>query len=339
MSNQVDIADYRSWFNSTRYVVQDSIDRMVTDDPIFQIFGEHTDGGKEDSINVTGRSNDGFAEVKTPGQKANKTAPVEPDQMNKNFFTVAEQQIVEWEAFLHDKYQLVEDTTRELVSKINATIALSLTHQLFNYADSSTVTLPGGLAYDLQSPDSVPFVDDSHTVPGKPGSTFDNDGGNIALSNDNVTALILQGQENEVSHKGTAQTFNPDMMFVGNVQPMIEKAMQITKSTQVESTANNAISIYSGGWLKIAVLNFAPYDNVGNRDTTSKKYRWSLAQSERLKGTLKYKWASKPVAIGKFMDQENFDSSYSAAARIGFGACRWQGYYMATSTTAPTSSA
>ena len=339
MSNQVDIADYRSWFNSTRYIVQDAIDRMVTDDPIFSIFGEVTDGGREDSINVTGRSNDGFAEVKTPGQKANKTAPVEADQMNKNFFTVAEQQLVEWEAFLHDKYQLVEDTTTELVSKINATIALALTHQLFNFADASTVTLPGGFSYDLTSPDSVPFVDDSHTVPGRPGETFDNDVGNVALSHDGLTTAILQGQENEVSHKGTAQTFNPDMLFVGNVQPMIDKALQITKSEKVESTQNNAVNIYSGGWLKVAVLNFAPYLATGNRDTTTKKYRWSIAQTDRLKGTLKHKWASKPVAVGKFMDQENFDSSYSAAGRIGFGACRWQGYYMATSTTAPTSSA
>jgi hypothetical protein len=200
------------------------------------------------------------------------------------------------------------------------------------------VTLPGGFSYDLTSPDNLAFVDDSHTVPGS-SSTFDNDGGNIALSNDNLTTLILQGQENEVSHNGTSITFNPDMLFVGNVQPMIEKALQITKSEKVESSANNAVNIYGGGWMKVAQLNFAPYTNVGNRDTTNKKYRWAIAQSDRLRGTLKHKWAARPVAVGKFMDQENFDSSYSVAGRIGFGACRWQGYYMATSTTAPTSSA
>lgn len=337
MSNTTDLVGYRSWFNSTRYIVQDKLKELVDTDPITTLFTERTDGGKEDSLNMTGRANDGFAEFTTPGQKANRTSPVEEDQLNKNFVSIKERQVVEWESFLHDKYQFVQDTAEELAKKVMNSFGLALTHQLFNFSDATAVTLPGGQSYDLQTPDGVALVSASHTTPAG-GTSITNVGGTGALSIDNLTANILVGQENMVTSNGTSMQYNPDMLIVGNTQPMVEKAKQITGSTLVESSANNAVNIYSGGTMKVVVLNYAPLLAAGGRDTTTKKYRWATADSSMLKKILHYKWASRPVAMPKFMDEENGDSAFLVMARFAFGANRWQGYVQNNSTTAPTSS-
>lgn len=331
------LAGYRSWFNSTRYAVMDKLDLAITDDPILGLFSEITDGGKEDSINMTGRANDGYAQVKSPGQKANLTAPIEEDQMLKNFFSIAERQNVEWEAYVHDKYSLVQDTSSEIIEKIFNTVYLALTHQIFNFNTATTVSLPGAYSYDLKTPDAVALVSASHTTPsGLTGLT--NIGGTGALSIPNLTANILVGQQNMKTSKGNSIPYNPDMLIVPNVQPMVEKAMQITGSRQVESSNNNAINVYAGGSMKVVVLKRAPFDELGQFDTT-KQYRWATADSSMLKKMLKYKWAARPMVAGKFMDQENGDSSYLAMARFGFGAARWQGFVQNNSTTAPTTSA
>jgi hypothetical protein len=315
----------------------DKLDLAIADDPILSLFSEITDGGKEDSINMTGRSNSGYAHVKTPGQKANLTAPVEEDQMLKNFFTIAERQNVEWEAYVHDKYSLVKDTSEELIEKVFNTIYLALTHQIFNFSTASTVTLPGAYSYDLKTPDAVAYISASHTTPS--GLTdLTNIGGTGNLSIQNLTTNIGVGQQNMKDSNGNTIAYTPDMLIVPNFQPMVEKGKQITGSTLVESSGNNAINVYSGGTMKLVVLKRAPFDEMGQFDTT-KQYRWSTADSKLLKKSLKYKWAARPTLVGRFMDQENFDSSYGVAARFGFGACRWQGIVQNNSTTAPTTSA
>lgn len=333
----LDTASYRSWFNSTRYLVQEKLDEFMANDPVAQLFTDRTDGSKEDSLNLTGRANDGFAQFTVEGQKASQTTPVQEDQLAKNFVSIKERQVVSWESFLHDKYGFVMDTASELAKKVFNSFHLALTHQLFNYADATTVTLPGSIVYDLTTPDGVALISASHTTPAG-GSGITNIGGTGALSEENLTANILVGQENMVTSSGTSIPYNPDMLIVGNVEPMVKKAMQITGSDQVESTANNAINIYGGGRMKVMVLNFAPLLTNGARDTTTKKYRWATADSSMLKKCLHYKWAATPQAYPKFMDEENGDSSYLVMGRFAFGASRWQGIVMNTSTTAPTDS-
>lgn len=325
---------YRSWFNSTRYAVMDKLDLAIDNDPLLGLFSEITSGGKEDSINMTGRANDGYAQVKSPGQKANLTAPVEEDQMLKNFFTISERQNVEWEAYVHDKYDLVKDTADEIIEKIFNTFYLALTHQLFNFSTATSVSLPGAYSYDLKTPDQVAFVSASHTTPaGNTGLT--NIGGTGNLSGPNVTANILVGQQNMKTSNGNSIPYTADMLIVPNVQPMIEAGMQITGSTKVSSSANNAVNIYSGGSMDLVVLKRAPFDEAGQYDTT-KQYRWATANRSMLKKALKYKWAARPTVAGRFMDAENGDSSYLCMGRVGFGASRWQGYVQNNSTDAPT---
>lgn len=331
----VSTTGYRSWFNSTRYAVMDKLDLMLQADPVLELFSEITDGGKEDSINMTGRANDGYAHVKSPGEKANLDGPVEEDQMNKNFFTISERANIEWEAFVHDKYSLVTDAATELYEKIMNTVYLALSHQIFNFGTSTTVNLPGSYSYSLTTPDGVALYSASHTTPsGATGKS--NLPGTQALSMPNLTNHIQTVQENIVSSKGNAMSYNPNILFVSaNCQRMVEMATQITRSSQVPSTANNAYNLYSGGTMEVVALKHTPFNEIGAY-STAKQYFWGTADRNMLKKVLRYKWAARPVAMPKFMDQENGDSSYLGMARFGFGASRWQGVALNNSTTAPT---
>ncbi len=333
----VDTASYRSWFNSTRYLVQEKLDEFLANDPIINLFTDETDGSKEDTLNMTGRANDGFAEFTVEGQNASQTVPVEEDQLLKNFVSTKERQVVTWESFLHDKYQFVFDTASELAKKTMNSFYLALTHQLHNFATATSVTLPGAIVYDLKTPDGVALISASHTTP-IGGSSITNIGGTGALSEENLTANILVGQENMVTSNGTSMPYNPDMIIVPGVAPLVKKAQQITGSDLVEATGNNAINIYSGGSMKVMVLNFAPLLAGGGRNTTTAKWAWSTADSTMLKKIMHYKWASRPIAQPRFESEENGDSSYLVKSRFAFGASRWQGIVRNNAVTAPTDS-
>lgn len=332
-----DIAYTRSWFDRINYKVQEKLDEFLDNDPVASLFTDRTDGSKEDTFNLTGRANDGFANFTVPGQKAPATTALEEDQMSKNFVSIKERQVFQWETFLHDKFGYIKDTSEELAKKIMNSYHLALTHQLHNFATATTVTLPGGIVYDLTTPDGVALISASHTTPAG-GSSITNVGGTGALSEENLTANILVGQENMVTSGGTSMGYNPDMIIVPNVEPLVKKAMQITGSDQVESTANNAINVYSGGRMKVMVLNFAPLLASGGRDTTTAKWAWSTADSSMLKKILHFKWAAKPESHAKFMDEENGDSAFLVMARFAFGASRWQGIVRNNATAAPTDS-
>lgn len=331
----VTLSGYRSWFNSTRYAVMDKLDMMLNADPVLELFTEITDGGKEDSINMTGRANDGYAHVKSPGEKANLDGPVEEDQMNKNFFTISERANIEWESFVHDKYSLVVEAASELYEKIMNTVYLALSHQIFNFGTATTVNLPGSYSYTLSTPDGVALYSGSHTTPsGATGKS--NLPGTQALSQPNLTNHIQTIQENIVTSKGNAMSYAPNCLFVSaNCQRMVEAALQITRSEKVPASANNAYNMYSGGTMDVIALKHTPFNEIGAYDTT-KQYFWGTADKRMLKKVLKYKWAARPVAYPKFMDNENGDSSYLGMARFGFGASRWQGVGFNNSTTPPT---
>ena len=328
----------RSWFDRINYMVQEALDVELANDPIIDMFTDKTNGDKQDTLDLTGRANDGYALFTSEGQKANSTTPVEEDQLSKNFLSIKERQVFTWESFLHDKYDYINDTSAELAKKIMKSYHLSLTHQLFNFSTATTVTLPGGKIYDLTTPDGVALVSASHTTP-VGGSSITNIGGTGALSEENLTTNVSVGQENMVTSNGTSIAYDPDMLIVPNFAPMVKKAQQITGSDQVEGTANNAINVYSGGSMKVVVLKHAPLLAGGGRDTTTaRKYRWATADSSMLKKSLVYKWAAKPESHPRFMDEENGDSAFLVMARFAFGAARWQGYVQNNATTAPTDS-
>jgi len=327
----------RSWFDRINYIFQEKLDEFLDNDPIVQMFTDRSgDGQGGDTMNLTGRANDGFAPLKVEGQKTPESIAVEEDQTSKKFLTISDRQKFTWESFLFDKNGYIKDTSAEMAKKCLNTFHLVLTHQLHNFATATSVTM-NGISYDLRTPDAVALISASHTTPsGLTGLT--NIGGTGALSEENLTANILVGQENMSTSAGTSIPYNPDMIIVPNVAPLVKKAMQITGSDQVEGTANNAINIYGGGSMKVMVLNFAPLLAGGGRDTTTAKWAWSTADSSMLKKCLHFKWASRPISYPRFMDQENGDSSFLVLASVAVGASRWQGIVRNNATSAPTDS-
>lgn len=327
----------RSWFDRINYIFQEKLDEFMDNDPVAKLFTDRTGQGPlSDTMNMTGRANDGFAGVTVEGQKVPESNAVEEDQLSKQFLSITDRQKFTWQSFLFDKNNYIQDTSAEMAKKILNTFHLLLTHQLHNFATATSVTM-NGIAYDLKTPDNVALISASHTTPsGLTGLT--NIGGTGALSEENLTANILVGQENMKTSSGTSITYNPDLIIVPNVAPLVKKAMQITGSDQVEGTANNAINIYSGGSMKVMVLNFAPLLATGARDTTTAKWAWSTANSEMLKKALHFKWGMKPKSYPKFMDSENGDSSFLVLSNVAVGASRWQGIVRNNATSAPTDS-
>lgn len=328
----------RSWFDRNNYIFQETLDEFLDNDPVAKLFTDRTGQGPlSDTMDLTGRANDGFAGFTVEGQKVVESQAVEEDQLHKNFVSIADRQKFTWQSFIFDKNNYIKDTSAEMAKKILNSFHLALTHQLHNFATATSVTLKGNVVYDLKTPDNVALISASHTTPsGLTGLT--NIGGTTALSEEALTANILVGQENMHTSSGTSMGYNPDMIIVPNVEPLVKKAMQITGSDQVESTANNAVNIYSGGRMKVMVLNFAPLLAGGGRDTTTAKWAWSTCDSSMLKKILHFKWAMKPTSYPKFMDSENGDSSFLVLGNFSFGASRWQGIVRNNAVTAPTDS-
>jgi hypothetical protein len=336
---QVDLDSFRSWFNNTQYTLYEKIEEMRKD-PIYELLGEYKDGSKSDTMSVTGRSNTGYAETRAVGGKINLEAPVEEDQLIKGFVTYAERQSFGWEELIHDKYRYADEQPGEMITKVANGAALLLSHQLFNFGTDTEVDLAGTHGkYQLHTPDNQPLFSNNHSGPGyaNKSNVMGLGGTGAALSTQAVTQAVQHGIENFVDSSGYALSFAADMLIIPDQGEMIEKAMQITKSTKVESTENNAINIYSGGSMKVVVLKHGPRNNIGAYDPT-KMFRWCVANSAMLKKAVQYKFAATPQVMGKVMDAENAESYLSVLARVGTVAKRWQGLIMVDSTTAPTPS-
>lgn len=330
---QVDLSGFRSWFNDTDYVLQSKIDDMMKD-PIFSLLGEYEGSGKSDTISVTGRANERFAQTKAEGAAINRVAPVEEDQLSKGYLTFAEQQSYSWESIVHDRYAFADSDPAEMVDNVLDGISLLFHGQLFNGSTGTSITLGGSHgAYDISIPDGGALFKATHSGPGY--SSKSNIAGTQALSHENLVANIQHGNENLVTSTGKAISYNPDLLIVPNDARMVEKARTITGSQQVESSANNAINIFSGGTMKVVVLKNAPRSTSGAYDT-SKQYHWMTADSNMLRKSVQYKFAARPQVLAKYMDAENADSYHSVLARVAVVAKRWQFGVLNNSTTAPT---
>ncbi len=192
---------------------------------------------------------------------------------------------------------------------------------------------------DINSADGQPLASASHTVPGTGATTYSNIlSGAGKLSEANLSSLIQQGKENNVSDAGTLVGFNPDMLIVPDNELMVRKALELTGSDKVPESNNNAVNVYSGGRMKVVVLKHGATNSIGAYDT-AQQYHYAVANSAQLKRAVKYSWALRPSEIGtglvpKFREQ-NLDSNIYSAARCAFGAPRWLGIYYSMSTTAP----
>ena len=334
------LAGYRSFFNSTVYSLIEKMEDMESD-PIFSLLGEQAhDTSTGDTVNFTSDTLSGYAPIVAPGGDIPETNVVEGDQLARTYFSIKDRMVVEYEAYAHNKLDVMLDRAEDLVERAMFTASLCLSGQLLNNANAGTQTI-GGVTQTITTADGQFLGDSDHTVPGKIGSTYSNVLASLgALSDSNLDALEQQIKQNNVDDKGTNRPFTADCLVVPDNATMIKKAMQLTGSVLSPETANNAINIYRGGRLDVVVLKQAPRDSTGGYDTT-KQYFWCLANKKSIKRAVKYRWAVKPSdvkqggVVPKFMDK-NLDSSVIVYGRMVFGAPRWQGLGYSFSTTKPT---
>ena len=333
------LTGYRSWFNSTVYYTIEELNKMERD-AIFDLGGEISyNTATGDTVNFTGRAFGGYAPVVAPGGTIPETNPVEGDQLAKQFFSIKDRMVVEWESYLHDKLDYVKDDVQGLVDRCMNTPALVLSGALLTFADSGAITMPGGTTYSTLTADGQYLADTDHTVPGSTGTFRNTTTGANALSDTEITNAIQIGNQNIVNDDGVVAPWNPDTIIVPNNESMIRKAMEITGSTKVVGTNSNTVNVYEGGRFKLVVLKQAPRRAAGAYDTTAAKmYRWALADSRMLKRAFKYAWAAKPSQniVPKFQSRENMDSTISVGGRLVFGFPRWQGIVYSLSSSAPT---
>lgn len=334
------LATHRSFFNSTVYKVVEKLEGMQND-PIFDLCGEVAyDDSTGDTINFASRTLDGYAQRVAPGGEIPESSTVEGDTLAKPFVSYKDKMVVEMETALHNKLDLVLEDAEALAERTLNIIALELSHQLLNSADSDTLALKGGGTAAITCADGLALASASHTVPGTGATTYSNLlSAASALSEDNMSTLIQQGKANNVSDAGTIIPFIPDTIVIPDNEDMIKKALQITGSELVSESANNAINVYNRGKMRVVVLKHAPRNAIGGYDT-DQQYHWAVADSRQLKRAIKYSWALRPSEIGsglvpKFRES-NLDSVIYTAARFVFGAPRWQGIYFSMSTTKPT---
>lgn|SRR3990167_269736 len=334
------LAQYRSWFNSTVYYTVEELAK-VEKDPIFDLFGEiNYTKSTGDTINFTGRAFGGFSPIVAPGGQIPESNPTEGDQLAKQFLSVKDRMVVEWESFLHDKLDFVKEDAAALIERCVNTPSLVMSGALLTAANATTVTLPGGLTYATTCADLQQMADTDHTVPGAVGSTFRNTTtGTDVLSDSGITNAIQIGNQNIVNDDGVVAPWAPDTLIIPNNESMVRKALEITKSDKVVESGNNTVNVYSGGRFKVVVLKHAPRNAVGAYSTTAgDMYRWAIADSRMLKRAVKYCWAAKPQnnVMPSFKSRENFDSTIGVAGRFVFAFPRWQGIIYSLATSAPT---
>ncbi|QGH72481.1 MAG: major head subunit [Siphoviridae sp. ctpQM7] len=336
----VSLAGARSWFNSTVYYLVEELGK-IGKDPVFDLFGEmNYDKKTGDTINFTGRAFGGFAEIVAPGGQIPEATPTEGDQLAKTFLSVKRRLVVEWESYIHDKLDLVKDDVESLVYACTATPALVMSSAILTNADATTVTLPGGLTFANTCADGLAVASASHTVPGTGSTTYRNTtSGTDVLGAAGISNAIQIGNQNIVNDDGVVTSWEPDILLVPNVEPMVRKALEDTKSERVTLSANNTVNVYSGGRFKVYVLKYAPRNAAGGYSTTAgQMYRWAIADSRMLKRAAKYVWAARPQdnVVPKFQNRENLDSVVTVAGRWTYGIPRWQGIVYSLASSAPT---
>jgi hypothetical protein len=232
------------------------------------------------------------------------------------------------------------DRATDLKDKVLRTAATLLCGQLLTNANAGTQTI-GTTTHTITTADGQYLGDTDHTVPGTGATTYSNVLASAgALEEENITALEQQLVANNVDDAGTVIPFVADTLIVPDNAYMVKRALQITGSTLVPESANNAINIYRGGRLNVVVLKHAPRNAAGAYATAS-QYYWGLANSKQLKRAVKFGWAVRPTdvkqggIVPKFMDK-NLDSSIIVFGRLVYGAPRWQGIGYSFSASAPT---
>jgi len=333
----VDLSGFSTWFENKQYILQEKIDDALND-PIFDLVGQDVSPNRATTIDVTGRDATYTGKTKSPGAKVSPLAPVEEDQLSREYVTFESAMRIEWESLQHDLYKFADEQPEELVDNVYRGISRLIHAQIFNRADQTTVTMPGSAgSYTLSLPDSKAFFATDHSGPNYSGKSNKIGNATTELSTPNVTVVQQHGIENFISSSGERKSFRANAIMVPDVAAMVEAALQITRSEKVRETANNSVNIYSGGTMDVIVLKYAPETPSSDHAyNSSLDDYWVLLNKEAFRKSVKYKLLVRPHVLTRFLDPENGDSYITVLARAAVYAKRWQCAVLSPSTTAPT---
>lgn len=315
----VQLAGFRSWFDDTRYARRAMIDEMMND-PIYSLMGEDKTLNTSDTLSTMGIDYSGIAKAKTPGGRVTKDAPIEADTHSVGYITFVKRFNYELETILHDQYKLLDPDGTMCIRQLWEAIGLFFTNVLWNENDATSFDVlahEGVVTYTTGCPDGKALVAADHSGPNYSNKT--NIGGTGPLSGPNVVTNVDIGKTNFCHPSGQPMFYRPDQIWHGDVEVMTEASKQITSSTKVASSANNAVNMYSDGSKEVVVFKHAPRSSTTNlRSTTAGDvYKWATAEKAKAKQSVRYKWIAKPQLIGeKNIDDENLDSFATAFCRV-----------------------
>src|SRR5688572_29480320 len=128
----LNLAGYRSFFNSTVYSLIEKIQDMESD-PIFGLYGEQAhDTSTGDTVNFTSDTLSGYSPVVVPGGDIPKAVVTEGDQLARTYFSIKDHMTVEYETYLHNKLDVVLERGEDLIERSMFTASLLLSGQLLN---------------------------------------------------------------------------------------------------------------------------------------------------------------------------------------------------------------
>lgn len=333
------LSGHRSFFNSTVYTVIEKMEAMEID-PIFSLGREEAHStGTGDTVNWTSETLSTYLDIVTPGGDIPETPVTEGDQLARTYFSIKGHMKVEYEAYLHNKLDLMLDKAEDLAEGAMNTAALCLCGQLLTNADATTQTILG-VSQTISCADTLAPASASHTVPGKAGSTFTTVvTSNPALSDTALDTAMQIIKANNVDQAGVNRPAKADLLVIPDNATMIKKAQQLTGSTLSPETANNAINVYSGGTMDFVVLTQSPRDGSGAY-STAEQYNWLLTSRKALKRNLRFRWAARPSnpmeGIFPKFREKNLDSYIYMFARLVYGMPRWAGMAYSHTATKPT---
>lgn len=333
------LTEFQSWVDNTRYSRREMRDDMLKD-PIFDLLGEDTSNNRASVLSTNGVDYSGFAKAKTPGGTIAREAPVEADTQNVYYITFVQQFNYEREMILHDQYGMLNPGGTACMKRLWEGVGLFLTNAVWNFNTSTSIDVPaqtGTINYATTTPDGVAIISASHTGPGYTAST--NIGGTSAFSGSSLIANINVGNANRKTQAGIARAYSPNGLLLGNEAALYEAMLQYTKSEQVYSSGNNALTVANGGSYDVFKFKYAPRTMAGGYDTNaSKLYKWATIDKEEFKAGFKYKWIEKPTIVeGPKVDMQNLDTFDIATCRIAFIPQDPWAIIQNNATTAPTS--
>lgn len=334
------LVGHRSFFNSTVYGVIEKMEAMEAD-PVFSLAREesHTTS-TGDTVNWTSETLSTYLDIVPAGGDIPETPVTEGDQLARTYFSIKGHMRVEYEAYLHNKLDLMLDKAEDLAEGAMNTASLCLCGQLLTNVSATTQTIRGTVQ-NISCADTLAPASASHTVPGLAGSTFTTIvSGNPGLSDTALDTAIQTIIANNVDQAGINRPTGGDFVLViGENATMIKKAQQLTGSTLSPETANNAINVYSGGTMDFVVLKNSARNSAGAYSTTS-QYYWLLTTRKALKRNLRFRWAARPSnpmeGIFPKFREKNLDSYIYVFARLVYGMPRWAGMAWSLSSVKPT---